>query len=199
MTGKHFCAAVGGLVVILGAQSVSQAGAKYEIDSENSAVLFKVKNRDVSYVHGRFKGVSGSISADSLFNPTSFTFNVVVKAGSVDTNSKKRDRHISGKEFFNTSKYRKITFKSKSCKKLEDNQFEVVGNLTMLGKSKEITVVFHLIGSKKIGPTDWRLGGEVNFTIKRSEYGMITALDTIADEVEVTVSLEGAVTIHPAG
>ena len=124
---------------------------------------------------------------------------VELKAGSIDTNSKKRDRELAGKKFFDTSKHRKILFKSKSCKPLEDGKYEIVGDLTLLGTTKELTVEFHLLGAVRESSTQNRIGGEATFTIKRSDFGMDNMLDTIDDEVMVMVNIEALSKMLPAG
>ena len=41
------------------------AAAEYKIDPDHSTVIFKVKNRDVSYVYGRFNSITGTIVVDN--------------------------------------------------------------------------------------------------------------------------------------
>ena len=181
-------------------QSAQAALQGHDIDQENSAVVFKVKHRGISYVIGRFTGISGSVSMDRPTKPTTLEFDVEVKPTSIDTNSKKRDRELRGKKCFDTSRHRKITFKSKACKQLEeDGKYEITGDLTAMGKTQELTVVFHLIGAMRERDTRNRIGGEATFTIKRSDFGLTHMSDTFADEVTVTVNLEAVSKAVPIG
>ena len=175
------------------------AGLDFKIDSENSAVLFKVKNRDVAFVYGRFNKVTGVINVDRRVDPTELSLEIKVSAKSLDTNSKKRDKHLKGKEFFDSRSKPNITFKSTKATKLEDNKFKVTGELEFLGIKKEITVEFQITGFKRIRGGKSRLGGQTTFTIKRSDFGMTNMLSEIADEVTIIVSLEGEFTMPPAG
>lgn len=186
--------------LLTGGLTVRAAGLQeYVIDSEHSAVIFKVKNRDITFIYGRFKIVSGTISANRRRNPTRIEIKAEVKAQSVDSNSKSRDRHIKGKEFFNTSKFKVISFESKESKKLEDNKFELTGELTLLGKTLPLTVIFEVTGSKSLDRGQYRMGGQTTFTIKRSDFGMDAMIPGIADEVTVIVSLEAERKVAPAG
>ncbi len=189
------------LAALLTAGGTAWAGAlrPYAIDAEHSAVLFKVMNRDIAFIYGRFKSVTGTISADGRTKQTQIALKVEVNAHSVDTNSKKRDRELKSKKFFTTSKFKKITFESKTCKKLEGNDFELTGDLTCMGKTVPLTVVFEVTGSKGLGKGLYRIGGQATFTIKRSDFGLDAWLPEVADEVTVIVSLEGERYSAPAG
>ena len=68
--------------------------------------------------------------------------------------------------------------------------YEVTGGLTILGKTRPITVKVHQTG---FGQDPWgkfRRGFETQFTIKRSDWGMDFMLDKVSDEVIVNVSVE---------
>lgn len=169
------------------------AGLDFKIDSENSAVLFKVKNRDVAFVYGRFNKVTGVINVDRRVDPTELSLEIKVSAKSLDTNSKKRDKHLKGKEFFDSRSKPSITFKSTKATKLEDNKFKVTGELEFLGIKKEITVEFQITGFKRIRGGKSRLGGQTTFTIKRSDFGMTAFLEGngLGDEISLFITIEG--------
>lgn len=196
-SGRAVLAAALGAFVLTGGVE-SQAAPTYEIDPDHSSVIFKVKNRDIVFVYGRFNTISGTIVTDILRKPSKLEITAEVEAKSIDTNVTKRDRHLKGGEFFNVSKYSSITFKTKDSKKLEDDRFELVGELTMLGVTKEITVIFEPTGTGK-AEMAFQLGGHITFTIKRSDFGMDAMIPDIADEVTVFVSLEGKYDIPPSG
>lgn len=171
----------------------SNAGHEFRIDPTHSVVLFKVRNRDVSNVHGRFNKVSGTITANSVDVPSNLEFDVEVAAATIDTNNDKRDEHITSSDFLNASRFPAITFKSTSCTKIEGRRFKLEGTLTLLGVKRELSTEFHLLNIRQIGPRKI-LGGECTFSVKRSEFGMDKMLDSIADEVFLTVNLEAAMT-----
>ncbi|MCB0411115.1 MAG: YceI family protein, partial [Bdellovibrionales bacterium] len=80
-----------------------------------------------------------------------------------------------------------------SVKKTSGNDYEVSGKLTMHGVTKPLSFTFH---RSRTGKDPWgktRTGGEADFTIKRSDFGMnyMQGENQLSDEVKVTVSVEG--------
>lgn len=188
-----------GAVLALGA--VANGEVKYTIDKVNSSIIFKVKNRDIGYIYGRFNDVSGEIVINSRSRPTRLTIRAEVKSKTIDTNSRKRDKHLKMSEFFNASKNPVISFVTKSTKRIKRDgmRYELTGDLTMLGVTKEMTIVFELTGKKHLSSEIYRLGGQTTFTINRSDFGMDAMIPEIADEVTVIVTLEGEAKIVPSG
>ena len=191
------CAAFAGLVI--GAVSSPAGAAEYKIDGGNSAVVFKVMNREVAYVYGRFNHLSGTITTDKVRKPTRMSFHVEIKARSVDSNNKKRDKHLKGADFLNTKSFKTITFESKQSRKLEDDKWELTGELNLHGVKKALTIIFQQTGFKKMDRDTYLLGGEANFTLKRSDFGMDYMIPGIADEVAVMVSIEAECKVIPSG
>ena len=71
-----------------------------------------------------------------------------IKAGSVNTNHEKRDAHLRNADFFDVEHYPTITFKMKSYKKTAEG-YTAVGDLTLHGVTKEITLVGQYNGATK--------------------------------------------------
>ncbi|MCB9741573.1 MAG: YceI family protein [Alphaproteobacteria bacterium] len=185
MTRTLLLAALGSL-----AFSSTALADDYKVDGEHSSVLFSIHHFNAGNVYGRFNKVDGDFTLDTK-NPSKSSFDVTIQAESVDTNNEKRDKHLRGADFFNTEEFTTIHFKSKSVKKLDGDKWQVKGDLTLHGVTKEVTVDFLYTGE---GPDPWggyRLGLESSFTIKRSEFGITHMPDGLSDEVKVIVALEG--------
>ncbi len=175
-------------------------GAEFEfkIDPVNSSVVFKVLNRDVSYVYGRFDDLKGMITVDHRTKPKRFEVSCTIPSKSVNTNSKKRDKHLKSADFFNIKKHKEIGFETKKSKKTTEGKFELTGELTFMGKTLPLTVELDFTGAKSMG-AQRIIGAHVSFTLKRSDFGMDQHLPGIADEVQVFVSLQGVYKMPPAG
>lgn len=186
-------------VVAIGITGSEASGADYKIDPVHSFLIFKVKHNDISYLHGRFNKIEGVIKTDRARDPKKFDFNVEVNARSADTGDRQRDRKLKGSEFLNTTAQTKITFQGKSGKELEENRYEVTGTLSLLGKKKEVTLVFDLLGAKMVEKSEYRMGGEATFTIKRSDFGMSNMIPEMGDEVTITVGIEASSEVITAG
>src|SRR5579863_3118413 len=103
---------------------------KWAIDPMHSEVQFKVKHLVISTVTGFFKSFSGELDAvNDDFEDSEISF--ALDIDSIETNQSQRDEHLKSDLFFDAAKYPQITFKSTSFKKTDDDEFELVGDLTI--------------------------------------------------------------------
>jgi polyisoprenoid-binding protein YceI len=166
------------------------AAETYNLDTAHTYVMFRVKHLGVAYAYGRFNSPTGKFVFDES-SPSNSSIEMQVKADDIDTKVDKRDNHLKSADFFNAAEHPAISFKSTSVKKNSDNTYEVSGDLTLLGKTRPITVKANDTGAGKDPWGKFRRGFETIFTIKRSEYGMTFMLNAVRDEVDITVSLQG--------
>lgn len=165
------------------------AEGMYKVDPVHSTVIFKISHFGVSHFIGRFNQPEGRVVLDEN-HPEKSLIDISVQAGMVDTANTKRDDHLKSPEFFNAEQFPLIAFKSRKVKKLSGNQYEVDGDLTLLGKTRGITVTADYLGSGKDAWGGYRSGFHSRFTIKRSDFGMGFMVGPLGDEVEITVNLE---------
>jgi len=181
------------LGLLLGTTRQAQAQAEtYKVDPVHTMVLFRIKHLGVSYTHGRLNDISGRFTIDTA-NPAASKVELEIKAASIDTNDAKRDQHLKGPDFFNVKQFPRITFKSTSMTRTDDAKdlWEVKGDLSLHGVTKEITVKVERVGAGKDPWGGYRSGAEMVFTIKRSDYKMNYMEGAIGDEVRLTVAVEG--------
>lgn len=179
---------VTGAIICAGAQSGSAAD-EYAYDLVHSSVSFKARHLDISWIHGRFNEVDGKFSLDRV-DPSKSTFQLTIKADSVDTANKARDEHLRQPDYFDTKQFPTIEFKSTSAKAI-DGGYEVTGDFTMHGKTKKITFV--LKGGKE---HDFkgvkRVGFSTELSLKRSDFGFDkSAIGPIGDEALIIIDCEG--------
>lgn len=163
-----------------------------KIDPVHSFVIFSVHHLQAGYVYGTFEaGPSGNISYDKS-DPEKSSFDVHVDVDSLHTHNSRRDKDLKGPDFFNVKQFPDLTFKSASVKKTGDSTMDVTGDLTLRGVTKLITVSMEMTGVGKGMSGETRVGFQTNFTIKRSDFGMLADPDPIiGDEVRIIVALEG--------
>jgi polyisoprenoid-binding protein YceI len=187
---RSLLAVTGGLVLMAptGAASLRAADA-YQVDPAHTAVTFKVAHLGLSWTHGRFNAVSGRFVIDSA-EPTQSSFELSLKAESIDTGNDKRDEHLKSPDFFNTKQFPAASFKSTSVKPVQGG-LEVTGEFTLHGRTQPIT--FTLAGGKtaEFPPGVKRTGYSAQFKLKRSDYGMDKMAGAVGDEVYVSISFEG--------
>src|SRR5438309_1023493 len=94
---------LGGFVLVLafaGAPATSVAADEYAIDGMHASVYFRISHIGLSWVYGRFDEFSGNFTIDAD-DPTKCSFQMNIKASSIDTNNRKRDDHLRSPDFFN--------------------------------------------------------------------------------------------------
>ena len=172
--------------------SFAFAGDKYEIDLAHSSVGFSAKHLVISNTKGQFKEFTGVIILDEK-DISKSSVNVTIKTASISTANERRDNHLKSADFLDVEKHPEITFKSKSVMKTDDG-YRMVGNLTIHGVTKEVTIPFTLVGPVEAMGT--RIGLEASLTIKRLDYGVSWSktLDNgglvVSNEVKITLEVE---------
>lgn len=176
------------LVAVLG-MFPATAGDQFSIDTGHSFVNFSVDHLGMSKAFGRFNKFDGSLekAADGSFK-LSFT----IETASIDTNSERRDKHLRNADFFNANQFPEITFVTTKVTKNGDS-YAFVGDLTMLGVTKEVTFQVQKTGEGKDPWGKHRIGMMATGKIKRSDFGMNYGLDNgaLGDTVELMASIEG--------
>lgn len=159
-------------VTFLALLSASNIYAKdrYKIDPTHSTFGFGVTHMQVGVVYGEFTDYSGEIEFDKD-NLKAFKASVVIQTKSITTHLEARDKHLRGSDFFDVENYPAITFKSKKLLKKDDG-YEIVGNLTMKGITREVSGPLSILG-----PVRSPFGGEIiglhgGTVINRQDYGI---------------------------
>ena len=117
------------------AVAATSALSTWKIDPAHSAAEFKVRHMMISYVKGRFSGLSGVLKLDETDYAHSFV-EVSIPACERKTVDDKLDAHLKDADFFDVEKFPTLTFKSTSIRSDGDRDFEVTGDLTIRGVTK---------------------------------------------------------------
>lgn len=171
------------------------AGAEtYKIDPVHSSINFQVRHF-FSNVTGHFAKFDGTIQFDRQ-HPAHSSVTATIDAGSIDTGNEKRDEDLRSSDFFEVSKYPTITFKSRSVKVTGADSANIVGDLTMHGVTKEITLHARFLGKGKGMGGNTVTGWEVKpDPIKRTDYGLnwnkvVEGTAVVGEEVTITINAE---------
>lgn len=168
--------------------------AKWNLDYDHSMVGFQVAHMVVSKTNGKFTEYSGVVEMDPEAGEFK-TIDAVIHTASVTTDHQKRDEHLRTPDFFDVQKFPTMTYKMKSYTKTGDD-YTAVGELTLLGVTKEITLVgtFNGVAQDPWGNT--RAGFTAAGTINRKDFGMKFSklLDNggmiVGDEVRIILEIE---------
>ena len=177
-----------GALTFGGGDSASAAD-EYDYDLVHSSVSFKARHLDISWIHGRFNEVSGKFLLDRE-EPARSTFALTINVDSVDTANAARDEHLRQPDYFDTKQFPTIEFKSTSTKVI-DGGYEVTGDFTMHGITKQITLV--LMGGKEHNfKGTRRVAFSTELALKRSDYGFDKrAIGPIGDKALIMIDCEG--------
>ena len=149
---------------------VSAETARYDVDPDHSTIGFSVDHMVVSKTRGQFMEYTGFIEMDPDAK-TVKTIEATIKTPSITTNHQKRDAHLKSPEFFDVEKYPTMTYKMKSYHKT-GNSYTAVGDLTLHGVTKEITLVGNFNGVNKDPWGNTRAGFTAEGTVNRKEFGV---------------------------
>ena len=169
----------------------SAAIETYSIDPVHSSVGFSVRHF-LTKVPGLFTKFSGTITVDRE-NLENSTVSATIDVGSVSTNNEKHDNHLKSPDFFDAANFTTITFTSKSWKKTGDNTFDVTGDLTIHGVTKEVVLKVDLLGFGP-GMMGAQLSGwDATTTLNREDFGVKGPAmlgKALGSEVGVSITVE---------
>jgi polyisoprenoid-binding protein YceI len=167
----------------------------WAIDQSHSSASFSIRHLMISTVRGAFEGIEGRLVGD-IEHLEQASVELTIDVSTVDTRQKDRDKHLLSADFFDVATYPSITFKSKRIEAVGGNRYKVVGDLTIRGTTREVTVDATYGGQSKDPWGGLRAGFTGTVQINRSDYGLVwnQALETggvlVGDTVNISVDLE---------
>ncbi len=167
----------------------------WSIDPTHSEILFKVKHLMITNVKGEFRSFEGSISSDGNGFDNA-KVNVTIDASSIFTNNTDRDAHLQSADFFDVENHKELSFESTSLKKLDDENYELKGLLTIKGVSKEVKLDVEFGGLVKDPYGNEKAGFSVSGKINRKDWGLNwnAALEAggvmVSDEVRINAEVQ---------
>jgi polyisoprenoid-binding protein YceI len=152
------------------ATAIAVPTGTYSVDPAHSRVEFAVRHLGIATVRGHFGSFAGTVELAG--DPSSARAYGSVEAASVDTQEPQRDEHLRSPDFFDVERFPQITFASTEIRQLDEDRFEVAGELTLHGVTREITLTAELQGTETDPWGNERVGLEVRGQLSRSDFGM---------------------------
>src|SRR5204862_1471315 len=177
--------------VLAGLALVASARENYKFDPSGSTIGFSV-HQFLGTTHGKFTKFSGKIEIDRE-RPENSLVTAQIDVHSIDTRIKKRDDHLRSTEFFNVEKFPQITFKSRSVKRTGPQSGDILGDLTMHGVTRPITLHVKLLTPiDATNRTRWSVTTE---PINRREFNLMfapsaEAVSGISQTVAINIEIE---------
>jgi polyisoprenoid-binding protein YceI len=183
------------LVVVIAVPLAASANT-WQIDPVHSTVGFTVRHMTISSVRGQFDKVAGTITADGN-DPTTAVIEATIDTASIDTRSADRDSDLKSPNFLDVAKYPTMTFKSKKVEAAGPGKYNVVGELTLHGVTKEVTLAVEVADAPIKDPWgNTRAGAFATATISRKDFGLMwnkmieAGGAVIGDAVSVEINVE---------
>jgi polyisoprenoid-binding protein YceI len=177
-------------VAILAFTSPAIASESYKFDQSQSTIAFSV-HQFLGTTHGKFTKFDGKIDIDRE-HPENSTVTARIDVRSIDTGIAKRDNHLRSAEFFNVEKNPEIIFKSRSVKRTGAQAGDIVGDLTMHGVTRPITLHVKLASPlDDAKQTSWSVTTE---PLKRRDFNLMfnqaaESLSGISQTVQVKIDI----------
>jgi polyisoprenoid-binding protein YceI len=154
------------------------AAGVWDLDPSHSHVEFVVRHV-MSKVRGRFKDFVGTITVGDT--PETSRVEAQIEAASVDTHHADRDAHLRSGDFFEVDQYPTIAFRSTRVEPGDDNEFRLVGDLTIRDVTREVTLDAEYHGASAADSVfGERTGFSASTEVDRDDFGLRwnKALDT---------------------
>ena len=165
----------------------------WALDPTHSEVTFSVKHLAISKVRGIFERFTASIVTAE--DPSASTVEASIEVASINTNQKDRDKHLRTNDFFKADEFPQITFTSNSVV-LNGDDITVVGDLTLRGVTKSVTLTGEFGGTVTDGYGQTKAGFTASTKINHLDYGVSwnAALEaggfTLGDEISINFELQ---------
>ena len=156
-------------------QEVQAEQTVWALDPSHSVVEFSAKHMMITTVRGQFGTVEGKIVVNEA-EPAKSSVEVEIDATAIDTRAEQRDAHLRSADFLDVEQFPKLYFRSTRIEgsyREAGDRFKVVGDLTIRGTTREVTLDATYEGA---GKDPW--GGErVSFSadtkIDRRDFGLV--------------------------
>jgi polyisoprenoid-binding protein YceI len=167
----------------------------WALDTAHSGIAFSVRHMVVAKVRGRFAGWSGSVELDEA-DLTRSRVAVEIDARSIDTGNAQRDEHLRSADFLDAEQFPTLRFESRKIENVAPDSFRVVGDLTLHGVTRAVTLAVERGGQAKDPWGNRRAGFSASASILRSDFGLVwnQALETggvlVADRIDIELDVQ---------
>lgn len=172
-------------------QSNSELAGTWDIDPSHTRIGFSARHAMVTKVRGAFNDVSGYAVVNPE-NPSASEIEIRVQLASIDTRNEQRDEHLRSADFFDVENYPEMIFTATDVDEVEENNYVVVGDLTIRDITRQVTIPLQVRGLERDHTGALRAGLEGTRRIDRKEWGLEwnTPLDSGGMLVSEKITLE---------
>jgi polyisoprenoid-binding protein YceI len=165
----------------------------YNLDPSHTSVTWRVSHFNFSHPSGKWMVESGEIALDEK-NLSNSKVTATIQIDDVISGIQKLDQELIGNQFFDAAKFPTAVFTSTNVKQKSTSKLTVIGNLTMHGVTKPVTL-YVTVNKIGIRPITMLKGAGFSATarVKRSDFGMKAYLPGLGDVVDLAIEVEASV------
>ena len=168
----------------------------WNLDPAHSTAEFKVRHMMISWVKGKFTGLTGALTLHET-DHTMHEVDATIDVATINTGAGDRDTHLKSADFFDAAQFPTLTFKSTKVEPKGKGEFAVTGDLTMHGITKPVTFTVEELSEPSKDPWgNQRIGIEASTKINRKDFGLNwnAALETggmlVGEDVTITLDVQ---------
>ncbi|ESK40435.1 hypothetical protein P256_00887 [Acinetobacter nectaris CIP 110549] len=149
--------------------------------ADDGEVGFYIKKLGMKVIDADFQQVDSTIRFDpNHLEQTQIHF--VIQVESIDLSNGTLHDILLGEDLFDVAKYKEITFDSTQIQSLGSSKYNVFGNLTIKGKTKQV-VFYTTISPENDGSFDFKAATQ----IQTKNFAMQSKFGSLTDHVDIFV------------
>ncbi|OPY82025.1 MAG: hypothetical protein A4E65_00953 [Syntrophorhabdus sp. PtaU1.Bin153] len=148
---------------------------RWKLDPDHTVAEFTVRHMMVTWVHGQFNRISGTLVFDPADTAAS-SVQVEIDTAGLYTGVERRDTHLRSPDFFDVEKYPRITFRSTHVAPAGLDHAKVTGNLTIRDVTRPVTLDVRWAGPSSFvddNETFTTYGFRAKTEVNREDFGMM--------------------------
>lgn len=158
-----------GLLALTASQVATAADYVLDTKGAHAFINFKANHLGYSWLTGRFNKFEGKFSYDAK-NIAATKITVDIDTTSIDSNHAERDKHLRSGDFLAVEEFPAAKFVSTKVTDKGEGKIEVVGDFTLHGVTKSITIDAMTIGEGKDPWGGYRAGFSGTTIINAADY-----------------------------
>jgi len=138
----------------------------WQVDKAHTQASFSIRHLGISFISGNVSVADAQLQLDEA-NPANSRLSVSLDMNTFTTHDANRDGHLKSADLFDVANHPDMKFVTKRVQDRGNRKFDVAGDLTIKGVSREITLqgeyagpaVEPFGGKRKVG---FKLNGEID-------------------------------------
>ncbi|WP_246101990.1 YceI family protein [Methylobacterium terricola] len=159
----------------------------YVVDPGHTQAMFTVNHFGFSPYTGIFSDVAGTLDLQPT-KPADSRLKITIPVKSLYAPSQHLVDSLKSDKWLDATQFPEMTFTSTKVTPEGKDKAKVVGDLTLHGVTKPVTLEVTLVGAGA-NPMNKKqtVGFEAKGTLKRSDFGVKTFVPAVSDEVQLTL------------